>query len=172
MKRLLLKSIVLLLMSILINGCTFTKSHQEPPEVKITIEGKQMGLIISKNQWNGVKYDREDTLKTILNNGLERVPYINVGSTATVSFSNNPPNKLTVSDILIDNNGNPIYTQNEIVNIPVELKDGKCSFQIIKHFASSLSSYYVESKMNIRALKMTASWGENECEYTFIIRTN
>lgn len=63
-----------------------------------------------------------------------------------------------------------IYSNREIINIPVELKGDKCSFEIKKHFASALSSFYVENKIDIRGFRINASWGENECEYAFIIR--
>ncbi len=72
---------------------------------------------------------------------------------------------------MIDENGRQIYTDKEIVNIPVQLINGKCSFEIEKHFASSLSSYYEPEKKDIRGFRMIASWGENECEYAFIIKT-
>ena len=38
--------------------------------------------------------------------------------------------------------------------------------------ASGLSSYYVEGKTDLRGFRMIATWGENECEYAFIIRTD
>ena len=154
-------------------GCASTKSPQETPKLTITIGDKQLDYIVAKNQWNGAKYDREDTFKTIMEKGSEReIPYIEIGNTATISFANNPPSKFTISDILIDKNGNQRYSDKGIINIPVELKDGKGSFEIKKHLASGLSSYYVEGKTDIRGFRMTATWGENECEYAFIIRTD
>ena len=70
-----------------------------------------------------------------------------------------------------DENGRQIYTDKEIINIPVELNNGKCSFAIEKHLASFLSSQYEPEKKDIRGFRMIATWGENECEYACIIQT-
>ncbi len=153
--------------------CASTKSPEEPPKLTIAIGDKQLDYVVAKNQWNDAKYDREDTFKTILKKGSEsEIPYIEIGNTATISFANNPPSKFTISDVLIDKNGNQIYSDKEIINIPIKLKNGKGSFEIKKHLASGLSSYYLEDKTDIRGFRMIATWGENECEYTFIIRTD
>ena len=181
MKKLIVTITLALLMGVLMIGCTSTKSPQEPPKspqeppkLTITIGEKQLDYTIERNQWNDTEYDREeDTFKTILKKGSEsEISYIEIGKTATISFTNNPPSKFTISDILIDENGNQRYTDKEIINFPIELKGGKGSFEIKKHWASALSSYYVVGKTDIRGFRMTANWGENECEYAFIIRTD
>jgi hypothetical protein len=146
---------------------------QEPPKLTITIGDKQLDCIVGKNKWNGAIYNRVDTFKTIMEkDSKSEVPYIEIGNTATITFSNNPPTKFTIKDILIDENGNQRYSDKEMFNIPVELKHGKYSFKIEKHFAAALSSYYVEGKTDIRGFRMIATWGENECEYAFVIRTD
>jgi len=170
MKKLIIL-VILIAAGILMYGYSITKSPKEPPAIKITIGDKQIDYVSAKNEWNRAKYDREDTFKSILKKGTE-IPYIKPGSTATISFMNNPPREFTISDILIDEKGNQRYTNKEIINIPVELKNGKASFEIKKHMASGLSSYYSESKTDIRGFRMIAKWGENECEYAFIIRSD
>jgi len=176
MKKLLGIIALVLVVSILIAGYTLTRSPQEPPQVKITIGDKKIDYIIGINYWNGAVYDRNDTFKTILKkHSKSEIPYIEIGEIVTIRFTNNPPSKITILDILIDEKGNQLFSDKEIINIPIELKSGKCSFKIDKHFASALSSYYVEGKTDIRGFRMIASWGgkwQNECEYGFIIRTD
>lgn len=153
--------------------CTLRKSPQEPPKITITIGNTEVDYVSLKNKWNGAIYDREDSFKTILKEGSGiEIPYIEIGKTAVINFKNYPPDKFTISDILIDKNGNQMYTNKEIISIPVKLKNGKCSFQIKKHFASALSSIHVENKTDIRGFRMIATWGQNECEYAFIIRAD
>jgi hypothetical protein len=154
-------------------GFYATKPMKEPPKLTITIGDKQLDYIVAKNEWNGAKYDREDTFKTILKKvSISELPYIEIGNTVTISFKNNPPSKFNIMDILVDENGKQRDSNKEIVTIPVKLKDGKVSFKIEKHLASDLSSYYIEGKTDIRGFRMIATWGENECEYAFIIRTD
>lgn len=172
-KKLIVTIILVLLMSSLMIGCSTTKPPQEPPKLTITIGDKKLDYVVEKNQWNGSTYDREGVFQTILKKGSKsEIPYIEIGNTATISFINNPPKKFTIWDILINENGNQRYSDKARINIPVELKDGKGSFEIKKHLASGLDSYYVEGKTDIRGFSMIATWGENECEYAFIIRTD
>ncbi|MCB2291349.1 hypothetical protein LGK97_16605 [Clostridium sp. CS001] len=173
MKKLIVAITLVLLIIILMIGCSATNPPQQPPKLSITISEKQLEYVVGENKWNGSIYNREGTFQTILKKGSKNeIPYIEIGNTATISFTNNPPEKFTISDILIDENGNQRYSNKEIINIPVELKDGMGSFEIKKHLASGLSSYYVEGKTDIRGFRMIATWEENECEYAFIIRTD
>jgi len=173
MKKVIMGIMFILLTATLIIVYTSKKISKDPPELEITIGDKKIEYITSKNQWDGTIYDRSCALKTIMKEDSNiETPYIEIGKTAMISFKNNPPSKFTISDILIDENGKQMYSDKVIINIPVELKDGKCSFEIKKHFASALSSVYVENKIDYRGFKMIASWGENECEYAFIIRTD
>lgn len=168
MRNIIICMIIVLFANTVMAGCVYKKSYQEPPELSINIGDKQVQYIVAKNHWNGSIYDREDTFKTIMKkeSGIE-VPSIEIGNNVEVSFKANPPDKFTVSDISIDEKGKQIYTDKEIKIIPVELKDNKCSFKIGEHFASALSSTYEENKVDIRGYRMTATWGENECEYAF-----
>lgn len=173
MTRIIVCTIIILLAAIMMAGCTYQKSYQEPPELLISVEEKEeLQYIIAKNQWNGAKYDREDTFKTIMKEGSGiDVSSIEIGKTVVISFKNNPPDKFILYDILIDEKGEQIYSDKEIEIVPVEIKDNKCSFKIGGHYASSLSSTYEENKMDIRGYRMIASWGDNECEYAFIIKS-
>lgn len=147
-----------------------SSSMKEPPELLITVGDKEIEYISAKNKWNGSVYDREDTFIAILKEQKD-IPIFENGSIVKIAFKSNSPDEFTVMDILIDEYGRQIYTNKEIKNVPVELNNGRYSFKIEKHFASFLSSYYEPDKKDIRGFRMIASWGENECEYAFIIKT-
>ena len=175
MKKLKVTIILIFIASIFMIGYFYisAKLSQEPPEVTINIGDKQLDYVVAKNQWNGAIYNRVDTFKTLMKNySASELPYIKIGSTAIIKFTKNPPGKVTISDILIDDNGNQMYSEKQIVNILVELKNGKTSFEVKKHSASGLSSYFVEDKTDIRGFRIIATWGQNECEYAFIISTD
>ncbi len=169
MKKL-ISIIILIVILASLAGCQSLGLPKEPPEVSINIGNKKIQYVIEKNKWNGSIYDREDIFKTILKEGRD-IPFIEIGEIAEIEFKNNPPEQLKIYDILLDDTGNQIYTDKEIINISVELKHGKVAFEINTHMASYLSSLYVEDKKDIRGFKMVASWGDNECEYGFIIKT-
>lgn len=174
MKKIITLAVFILLMLNLPTGCS-PKSPKEPPKITITIGDKQIDYIVAKNEWNGAIYDREDTFHTLMKmkeNSADDIPYVGIGEFAAISFESNPPNEFVVSDVLIHENGDEIYSYKEIIDVPVEYKNGKYYFEIRKHLASALSSYYVENKIDIRGFRMVASWGQNECEYAFVIKTD
>lgn len=170
MKKAIILFALILILAAVFMGCS-SKSIQEPPELSINIRDKEIEYISAKNKWNGYVYDREDSFVTLLMKQKD-IPIFEHGSVVEIAFESNPPDKFTVADILVNENGHQIYTEKEIKYIPVELNDGKCSFIIEKHFASYLSSSYEPDKIDIRGFRMIASWGENECEYAFVIKTN
>ena len=159
----------MLIFVVILAGCSLD-SMQEPPEISIHIGDKEIEYVSAKNKWNGSIYDREDTFITILKEQNE-IPVFENGSIAEIVFTNNPPDEFIVMDMLINEEGNQIYTDKEIKNIPIESNDGKYSFGIDYHLASALSSFYEPGKTDIRGFRMIASWGENECEYAFVVRT-
>jgi len=172
MKKIIIVLISVLLTNTLMIGCTLKKSPQEPPKLTITIGDKELQYITAKNKWNGSIYDRQDTFQAILKEGSGiEIPFIELDKTAVIKFKNNPPDKFTIADILIDKEGNKMYSTS-INNIPFELKDGKYSFKINKNMDTSLDSNWFLNKTYSRGFRMTASWGENECEYAFIIKTH
>ncbi|MDF2522225.1 MAG: hypothetical protein K0R84_2853 [Clostridia bacterium] len=177
MRRLAAGIVLILLISMTVVGCSSQRSSlkppDEPPEITITIGDREIEYIAAKNEWNGAEYDREDTFRTILapDSDIE-VPYIIIGEIAEVSFENNPPEDFYILDMIINKDGSRMYDNRVTEEIPVELKDGKCSFEIKKNMASLLSSYYEPNKKDLRGIRMIASWGENECEYAFVIKTD
>ena len=168
MKRIIFLLVLIIVLAFFTAGCSSTM--KEPPDISITIDNKEIDYVSAKNKWDGSVYDREDTFVTILNEEKD-IPVFKNGSISKITFKTNPPDEFKIMDILIDENGRQIYTDKEIINIDVELNNGKCSFAIEKYLASFLSSQYESGEKDIRGFRLIASWGENECEYAFIIKT-
>lgn len=172
MKRLNYIFILIVVISTLISGCSSSEVPNEPPEISITIGDNDIEYIIGKNKWDNAIYDREDTFHTMLKGeSVIEIPFIEIGETAKIDFMNYTPDDLILYDILINENGEQIYTDREVTTVPIEMNNGVGSFEIKKHMASYLSSTYVEGKTDIRGFRIIATWGKNECEYGFIIRT-
>lgn len=168
MKKTIFLLVLTIVLTLYIAGCSSTM--KEPPAISVSVDSKNIEYVSAKNKWNGSVYDREDTFLTILKEQKD-IPIFENVNIAEITFVSNPPDEFKIMDILIDENGRQIYTDKEIINIPVELIGGKCSFEIEKHLASFLSSQYEPEKKDIRGFRMIASWGENECEYAFVIKT-
>lgn len=59
-----------------------------------------------------------------------------------------------------------------VINIPFELKDSKYTFEIKKNIEVELDSFYEKGMTYFRGFRIIASWGRNECEYGFVIKTD
>lgn len=169
MKRIIYLFVFITISVIALTGC-YSVNMQKPPEISVIIGEKEIEYVSAKNKWNGSVYDREDTFDTILKNQKD-ISDIEIGTVAGITFKSNPPDKLVVLDILIDENGRPIFKDNVTNEIPVELDKGKSSFEIGLNPTSLFSSQYNPEMKDMRGFRMIASWGENECEYAFIINT-
>jgi hypothetical protein len=164
---------LIVLPTILIIGFTYQKSQQEPSKITVTIGDKELQYVTAKNKWKGRVYDREDTFKTMMKeaSGFE-IPYFEIGTNVVIDFKKYPPEKFTVSDILLNKDGNKMYSSIRPISIPFKLKNGKYSFQINKNMETLLDSNWVTNKTYSRGFRLTASWGKNECEYAFIVKTD
>ena len=80
------------------------------PKIEVTVNGKMIDYVVVLIAWDGAKYNCEDTFKTLLKEGSGfEIPYIEIGKTAVISFKSYPPSKITISDVLIDKNGNHVF---------------------------------------------------------------
>jgi hypothetical protein len=179
MRKILLICLLVIMVSYLVGCQDMKNTPQEPSEIMITIDNQTIDYVVGKNKWDGAVFDREDTFKTILKKDSKKVvPYIKLGKTLNIEFKENPPDTIEIFDYLLHEDGNKKYTSKEIVQIPVKLKDGKCSFDFKENPAVFLSSKYdeYEAGRTLRGFKVICRWGKNEganeCEYGFIIRTD
>ena len=176
-KRYGLLLVVILVVAIgLITSCsvkTKLKSPNVPPKVSITSNNIEIPYVIGKNIWNGAIYDREDNLQFIMkDNTEETLKYIPIGQEIEIVFEGFYPESVKLVDQVIDNSGNEIFT-NSSKDISINFDNGKGSFKLDNHYATSLSSNSETFEKGVlRGFRLICKWGENECEYSFIIKTN
>lgn len=103
---------------------------------------------------------------------ISDIQYLNIGEEISIDFESNPPDALSISDGLIDANGDYLYTSKEITDVPYVAKKGVYSFNLDTHIASALSSYYEKDKKEFRGFIINASWEKQEKKYAFVIQSN
>ena len=160
----------------LITSCsvdTKLKSSNEPPKVSIISNNIDIPYVIGKNIWNGAIYDREDNLQVIMkDNTEETLKYIPIGQGIEIVFEGVNPDSVELVDQVIDNSGNEMFTNSSKI-ISINFENGKCSFNLDDHYATLLSSNSETFEKGVlRGFRLTCKWGENECEYSFVIKTN
>ena len=175
-KRYGLLLVVILVVAIgLITSCsvkTKLKSPNVPPKVSITSNNIEIPYVIGKNIWNGAIYDREDNLQFIMkDNTEETLKYIPIGQEIEIVFEGFYPDSVELVDQVIDNSRNEIFS-NSSKDISINFDNGKGSFKLDNHYATLLSSNSKTFEKGIlRGFRLTCKWGENECEYSFVIKT-
>lgn len=166
---------LLIMLTFTATACSNNIAQTEPPEISVKIGNKEVGYVAGLNKWNGAVYDREDTFRTIMKEGSGiEVPYAHLGETIEIVFKGAVPDKYELRDHILREDGSVKYTEKEVVKIPIELVNGKASFELGKHWAVFLSSNIKDYEPGnvFRGFRLICSWGENECEYGFVIRTD
>ena len=161
---------VLLLTLIVVNGCSKIENANN---LTVTV-GKENIKCIKLNDANDSFRDNKKAIFKLAfeNNALSDINYIKNDEKVYLDFGSNPPDKLVIKDSLLYPNGDYLYTEKETIEVPF-IKDGnKFYFIIKKHFASALSSVYLENKTDLRGLRIKASWGKNEYVYALVIKTD
>jgi hypothetical protein len=155
--------------------CIINKGMTKPPEISITVGDKKVGYVVGLNQWNGAKYDRLGNFNEIMKaNSDIQVPYIHLGETIQIEIRGRVPDTFQLKDYILKENGEVKYTEKKAKEILVEFINRKGTFELDSHIPALLSSDskdYEQGK-TIRGFSLTCSWGQNECEYGFIIRTD
>lgn len=88
------------------------------------------------------------------------------------TFGGNPPDKVSVKDMLLDSKGENLYTDKEIEEVPLTKENNIYYFLVKTHPWFALSSTFTEDKTDIRGFLVTASWGKDEHVYGFAIKTD
>lgn len=125
--------------------------------------------------WNRHVYDRESTFDTIMNeNSNIEIPYIELGTKIKIEIKGRVPDRIELTDSVLRENGTVKYSYREDQIIPFTFSNRKGTYDLDIHpavFLSSNSEDYLPGK-TMRGFRLTCSWGENKCEYGFIIRTD
>ncbi|MEK4509024.1 hypothetical protein [Paenibacillus sp. FSL K6-2524] len=172
MKNLVLSSLLVVFITLL-SGCN--NKLEEPPEIVITTGDTEIEYVVGLNQWNGAKYDREGTFQTIMREkSASELPYIKKNAEFHIEFKGAAPDSIEMLDYVLDASGDIKYTEKEIKVVPFELENKKGSFVLDTNLATGLSSNSAdyEPGASIRGFQLNCTWGENESEYAFIIRSD
>ncbi|MCL1858408.1 MAG: substrate-binding domain-containing protein [Oscillospiraceae bacterium] len=174
-----------------LSGCNKTENY---PEITITINNTKIIYYKLPNKWNGNIYDKLSAYQHVFteNPTMENLVEVNTNDIITIDFMENNPDKIKIEYEFITvsyfNDNDNISSEVETFEIMYEINDNKYSFIIDKfdennynnwdskyyELFTPMNSYMINSDKLCyiagRVYKITASWGENECEYIFLIK--
>lgn len=147
----------------------------EPPEIKITSGETEIDYAVGKNMWNGAVYNRTGTFQMAsYGKSLSDYPYIELGEEITIEFDGPVPEAYTLNDYILDSDGGVKYSNEVTRELPIEFTDSTGTFVLDFNPASALSSNSEDygPGSSVRGFLLICAWGDNECEYGFIIRSD
>jgi hypothetical protein len=152
-----------------------------PPMIEVFTEEGSISYVVGVNSWNGIQVRRLSTGELFME---WKIPLKAVGKNEviTIKFPKNPPEKIQFQEInlttglrekiLLDRQG----YENLLAMNPPERKSGGYGVQLVSDYQISEigeGEYQIICKENpersIRQMSITCHWGENSCEYSFII---
>ncbi len=156
-------------------GQILTQKMDQPPSIEIIADGEAMLYTTGLNEWNGSKYDRQDTLISYMNNwGADSLKYLPNGEEVAFSFLGQVPDKIEMIEVIIGEDGRQLYSGKETKEILLIESDDQYGFKIVPNMAGNLSSHsdtYEQGGL-LRGYKLICTWGRNSCEYGFAIRSD
>lgn len=100
------------------------------------------------------------------------IQYLKVGETITLDFGDSQPDTISIKDSVLNKSGDYQYPSKLSIEVPLTKENGKYNFKINKHMTSLLSSFFEENKKDYRGFSITATWGEEEFRYAFVVQTD
>lgn len=169
------KLIAALLGAVLFTGCG-QKIPETPPVVTIDAAGVSVSNTTNISAWDNTVYLIDGTASEWLDKYGEPL-YFPKGTFFQVILPEKTasPDKITVTDTLINENGTPKYEQKAAVTeVTPEINENIISFALDDHWATGLSSNSEDYKEGsaLRCFEISCSWGENICIYTFCVKSD
>lgn len=169
------KSLALVLLFILVTslfvGCQ--NSMAKVPGIRVTSGDSEIQQVSGLNKWDGAVYDRMENFLYYFDIG-NKPQYLEIGSEITIEFEGQQPDAVQITDAVLTESGKLKYADAVTKQVEFTRQEETFSFPLADHVAVYLSSDLAdyEPKSVLRGFKLLCTWGENECEYAFIIRTD
>lgn len=157
-------------------GAWMLVENYKIPDMSVMIGKEKIKCSTLKNTIKNSLNDKQDLFKfAFKKNDLKNIKYIKIGSNVILDFGDNPPDKISIKDVLLNSSGEYMYAEHVdklTTEIPFMKENGKYSFTIGVNIASQFSSYYEENETIFRGYLITAYWDKREYQYAFVIKTN
>ena len=147
------------------------RAPDTPPALSIQAGGREIAWTVGKDKWNGAVYDREDTLQACAAQAQD-FPELAPGSTVTITFQGTPPDSVRLTEAVVQKSGARKYDDRLDAELALECSENSASFILERNSAALLSSDTADYAPGAlcQGYRLFCQWGENSCEYGFMIR--
>lgn len=146
---------------------------KEAPKIILTAGDTTIGYISGVQPVNGEIKDASGSFRNIMQGDSEiTAPYIKLGDKINAKFSGDMPKRVTLKDYILDDKGNITYGEKLAKDVPIKRDKNSYSFKLERNPAQFLSSKFTPDSPVIRGFRLSCTWGEQVCEYDFVIKTD
>jgi hypothetical protein len=155
---------------------------EAPPEIKITIDGTDIGYTVRETDWNGTV--QEYTLNDAYNEIIAGHPFIptfrlggmiehDISRAVIFDFGKSIPDSVLIYDAMLHTDGGLRYGERLIQKQIFKIVDeSHIQFDLKQHMSYFLSSNSQDYQRDwYRLFRVVCRWGENECTYAFLFNT-
>lgn len=146
----------------------------EPSSITIQSGNTEIPYVVDKNKWGNAIYDHIDGFETILSDiTVSQLVHVQNGEDITIRFHDTAPDSATLSEFILNNDGTQKYRMQDMTyEIHFDNAEHTGKFTIEPNYITLASSYLedYEPGNTIKGYRLICSWGNNECEYSFVIR--
>lgn len=118
----------------------------EEPRLKLTAGEQELRVIYYENQSNETREEINKRLKMAMEEtSVEELPYVPLDSVITLKAENFRTEEFSLSDNILNNNGELFYREDTALTSVVPVKEGIAEFSLPEHPAAFLSSVHPAS---------------------------
>lgn len=168
--------LVLFITTCTLSACSSEEKKEGNHTPDIEIKAGNIDLMDTVKSKNITTFDKEDTslFESIMNDAAATIPYIQIGETMTIHFSDTFPESYELYDYVLQKDGTMKYSWLATESVSLESMDKVVSFQLKENLSSKFSSNsddYEPGKL-IRGFRLIGKWGEHLREYAFLIKSD
>ncbi len=174
MKKAMVLGLVLALTGAISGMAMAMPMDTQPPVFTVMAGGEALPSTVGLNRWNGAMVKRADTLEALAAEG-GALPYVALGTEITFDFGGATPDSMEMTGYVLNRDGTQKYwlddPRSEVTPV---FENGAGTFQFTGNFLTLLSSDSADygQGQSMQGFKLTCNWGENQCEYAFMLRTD
>lgn len=168
---------LILLLSVMLVGCSNTISNKDgksfyniPPTLLLYTNNISISYVPNIILWNDSISTSVYTFKDLIN--TVPISYIPINETINFNFLESTPDKIIISDLILNDTGTNMYSDKETIYSCLTLDNNIFKYALPENQASLFNSQSQENRFDIRGITAKVFWGTNECEYIFLIKTD
>ncbi len=132
---------------------------KEPSEITITSNTEALSWIMEKNTWNKTSYEHDSTFICYEQAGL--MPNIvTEGAEIKITMGGSIPDSVTLREYSLSSNERSIFGESELLR------------ELVFYFGVKSGTFTIPTDTDhpVRGYLLTCTWGENTCEYGFVVQ--